>query len=209
MAVSFYGDVAPILAMHCNGCHGDSSGLSLRSYDNLLRGGNMGKVLIAGDAENSLLIQFVDGRRGEAHRMPLGGRPLSAKQIETLRRWIDEGAKSDDPVLAVKQIHRLKDVKLPARINCRVAASGYLTVEVLHPATGAVLWSETASLKSPPERNDAGAPGEWLHWQVRPAPGWPAEVNVQLSIEHAAARPDSVEFSASPLQPPKLDTPRN
>src|SRR6188768_4329264 len=144
MPVSFYGDVAPIFAMHCNGCHGESSGLRLRSHDDLLRGGNLGKALIAGDAQNSLLIQFVDGRRGEAHRMPLGGRPLSAKQIETLRRWIDEGAKADDPARAVKQIHRLKDVKLPARINCRVPVSGYLTVEVLHPATGVVLWSETA-----------------------------------------------------------------
>ena len=183
--VSFHADVAPIFAMHCNGCHGEAGKLSLRSHSDALRGGNLGKIIIVGDAERSLLIHFVDGRRGEAHRMPIGGRPLSARQIETLRRWIDEGAKTDAP--AAKQILRRTDVRLPTRITCRIPVAAYLTIELLHPATGAVLWSETASLKSPPEQNDAGPPGQPLHWDLRQAPGWPAAVNVQLTIEHAAS----------------------
>ena len=197
MPVSFYSDIAPIFAMHCNGCHGDAGGLSLRRHGDALKGGNMGKVIIAGDAERSLLIQFVDGRRGEAHRMPIGGRPLSARQIETLRRWIDEGAKADAPI--AKQIHRQVDVKLPARITVRVPVSAYLTIEVLRPGTGAILWSETASLKSPPEQNDAGPPGTPLHWNLRPAPDWPAAVTVQLSIQHTASQPQNIEFSTTPF----------
>ena len=197
MPVSFHSDVAPIFAMHCNGCHGDAGGLSLRRQSDVLKGGNMGKVIVAGDAERSLLIHFVDGRRGEAHRMPIGGRPLSARQIETLRRWIDEGARADAP--AAKQRYRRADVKLPARIAVRVPVSAYLSIEVLHPGTGAVLWSETASLKSPPEQNDAGAPGTPLHWDIRRAPAWPAAVTVQLSIEHAASLPESIEFIATLL----------
>ena len=197
MPVSFHGDVAPIFAMHCNGCHGDAGGLSLRRHSDVLKGGNMGKVIVAGDAERSLLIHFVDGRRGEAHRMPIGGRPLSARQIETLRRWIDEGAKADAP--AAKQRYRRTDVKLPARITVRVPVSAYLAIEILHPGTGAVLWSETASLKSPPEQNDAGAPGAPLHWDIRRAPDWPTAVTVQLSIEYVVRKPLNIEFSTTPI----------
>ncbi len=130
MPVSFHVDVAPLFAMHCNGCHGNAGGLSLRSYAATLKGGNSGKILIAGDAERSLLIHFVDGRRGEAHRMPIGGRPLSARQIENLRRWIDEGAKEDAP--AAGHIHSKMAVNLPARINCIVSVAAYLTIVTEH-----------------------------------------------------------------------------
>ena len=95
MAVSFHHDVAPIFAYHCNSCHGDAGGLNLRTYQSALEGGNKGKLLIAGDPDNSLLIHFTDGRRGPAHRMPLDGPPLSQQQLQTLRRWIAEGARED------------------------------------------------------------------------------------------------------------------
>ena len=52
-------------------------------------------AVIPGDPERSLLIHFIEGRRGEAHRMPLGGRSLSPAEIEMFRRWIAEGAKPD------------------------------------------------------------------------------------------------------------------
>ena len=74
--VSFGREVAPIFAMHCNGCHGDAGGLSLRSYKDLIKGGNLGVIVVPGNADGSLLIHFLDGRRGEAHRMPKEGRPL-------------------------------------------------------------------------------------------------------------------------------------
>src|SRR5687768_432756 len=93
--VSYHQDVAKIFAYHCNGCHGEARGLSLRGYKEAMAGGNKGKVIIAGDAENSLLIHFIDGRRGEAHRMPIGGKPLRPALIGTIRRWINEGAKED------------------------------------------------------------------------------------------------------------------
>ena len=77
--ISFSRDVAPILALHCNSCHGDAGGLSTRSYSELMAGGNLGKVVLPDNPAGSLLIQFIEGSRGEAHRMPLGGRPLSAR----------------------------------------------------------------------------------------------------------------------------------
>src|SRR5262245_40040323 len=89
--VSYSREVAPILALRCNGCHGEAGRLSTRTHAALLAGGNLGRVVIAGDAENSLLIHFVEGRRGEARRMPIGGRPLATAEIQVVRRWIDEG----------------------------------------------------------------------------------------------------------------------
>lgn len=197
--ISFSGDVAPIFAMHCNGCHGDVGGLDLRSYRAAMTGGNLGKVIIAGDAERSLLIHFVDGRRGQARLMPVGGRPLSGAQIETLRRWIDAGAIEDNPANASREKRRIDAVPIaadrPIRITCTVPVQAYLTVSVSDPTTGAILWTEVAALKSPKEQNDAAEPGQPLHWVVRAAPGWPAAVDVQLSIEHAATKSFDIAFS--------------
>src|SRR5262245_23484980 len=126
--VSYSKEVAPVLAMRCNVCHGDAGGLSTRTYTALMAGGNMGKVVIGGDAERSLLRHCVDGRRGEAHRMPLGGRPLSAGEIDLLRRWINEGARHDTAMLP--RYEQTLEAELPAgrtlRITCRPEISAYL-----------------------------------------------------------------------------------
>lgn len=72
--VSYSADVAPIFAMHCNSCHGGAGGLSTRSWKELMQGGHLGKLVIPGDSDRSLLLHFIDGRRGAEQRMPLGER---------------------------------------------------------------------------------------------------------------------------------------
>jgi mono/diheme cytochrome c family protein len=96
--VSFASDVAPILFENCNGCHiggqRASGNLRMDTFGGLLRGGDSGNVLEAGNAAASLILARVKGEQGA--RMPAGGRPaLNAKQIETLQTWIQEGAKFD------------------------------------------------------------------------------------------------------------------
>src|SRR5688500_755064 len=95
-SVSYSRQIAPILAMNCNLCHGanpesTAGGLSTRTLADLNRGGNLGPVIVAGDPDRSPLFQFVSGARGEAHRMPLGGAPLTAGEVDVIRRWILEG----------------------------------------------------------------------------------------------------------------------
>lgn len=198
--VSFSQDVAPVLALHCNGCHGDGGGLSTRSYAALMAGGNLGRVVIAGNADGSLLIHFLDGRRGEAHRMPLGGQPFSAARIEMFRRWIDEGAK-DDAAPPAGQTLRLPKVPMPRgkalRVSYRVSAACYLTLTVREGRR--VLFEDVASVKSPAERVDAGEPGQQLFWDVRAAPDWPKAVTIELRIQYAAAPLDDTEFHAQPV----------
>src|SRR5712692_3036815 len=81
-----------ILEKHCWACHGADkmSDLDLRSRATMLRGGKRAPAVVAGKAEESLLYQAVSGR-GEL-KMPFGKSPLPADDVETLRRWIDEGA---------------------------------------------------------------------------------------------------------------------
>ena len=198
--VNYHHQVARIFAYHCNGCHGEAGGLSLRSYEEAMAGGNKGKVIVGGNAGGSLLIHFLEGRRGEAHRMPAEGAALSSIAIATIRQWINEGASPGNELPANKRT--LTNVRMErgkvTRIICRMPVQAYLVLKAIHPATNIVLWTEVASIKTPKEGNDSGQPGDLLHWDLVPAPNWPALVTVQLAIEYAADDSAKVEFSAAP-----------
>ena len=49
------------------------------------------RVIQPGKSEQSRLVQRILGLNGEP-RMPMGGAPLKAEQIELIKRWIDQGA---------------------------------------------------------------------------------------------------------------------
>ncbi|MEP6756210.1 MAG: hypothetical protein ABJA67_11970 [Chthonomonadales bacterium] len=93
--VSYKRQIAPIFASNCNGCHNaktPQSKLTTENFHGLSTGGRRGKCLVPGKSVDSLLIQFVDGRK--TPRMPVGG-SLKPAEIALLAKWIDEGAKSD------------------------------------------------------------------------------------------------------------------
>ena len=57
--VTFAKDIRPLFETSCFRCHGQDrqkGGLQLTSLDSVLRGGEDGKVLVAGDSKNSLLV---------------------------------------------------------------------------------------------------------------------------------------------------------
>lgn len=91
---SFRADISPILTNRCAtvGCHiaGGPHGVDLRTYDTLSTGGDAGAIVIAGNARESEVVkQIVQGR------MPPGGPPLEAAQIQSIIDWINEGAKNN------------------------------------------------------------------------------------------------------------------
>ena len=99
--VDFVRDVRPIFVKHCYACHGaekQKSGFRLDVKAAARRGGELYGVSIrAGDAASSPLIQLVtDSEVGL--RMPPDGAGLSPAEIDTLRRWITEGAVWPDGV---------------------------------------------------------------------------------------------------------------
>lgn len=97
-AVHFETDVRPILKAHCWRCHGEEEerqgGLDARAARFLLKGGESGAAIVAGDHAKSLLYERV--KSGE---MPPEAKKLTPAQVETIARWIDAGAKTlrDEP----------------------------------------------------------------------------------------------------------------
>ncbi|WP_145388948.1 PSD1 and planctomycete cytochrome C domain-containing protein [Stieleria neptunia] len=99
--VDFVRDVQPIFQQHCVSCHGaenQKSGLRLDIKSEAFEGGDgWGPSLIVGQADESPLIELVTSE-DEGSRMPPEGEPLSATEIRTLTRWVDEGARWPDGV---------------------------------------------------------------------------------------------------------------
>jgi hypothetical protein len=98
-----------ILESSCVFCHQASrpkGGLDLSTREALLRGGESGPAVVAGDPEGSLLYQVVSHRREPPmpHRKP----KLSPERIELLAAWIRSGAPYGRPLVppaASKEAH--------------------------------------------------------------------------------------------------------
>ena len=65
------------------------SGLDLSSREAVLKGGSRGPSIVAGKAGESRLIEAVE-RKGKLAMPPTS--PLSAADVDVLRRWVDQGA---------------------------------------------------------------------------------------------------------------------
>ena len=97
-SVDFAREVKPILDAHCVSCHGpekQKSDYRLDSREAALAGGESGEVaIVPGKPEAGSLIRVVDGSDKDLFMPPRksDAKPLSAAQIETLRKWIAEGA---------------------------------------------------------------------------------------------------------------------
>ncbi len=86
--VDFVRDIQPIFQARCAGCHGPQKAMAQLRLDN---NQSAARVITPGDGKTSRLLRRILGEGGEA-RMPRGGEPLAAGQVELIRRWIDEGA---------------------------------------------------------------------------------------------------------------------
>ncbi|MCW3100172.1 MAG: hypothetical protein JWL77_5790 [Chthonomonadaceae bacterium] len=96
--VSFSHEIAPILLKRCTGCHGERTnqgGYRAHNFQSLLKAGASGSApVVAGKPTESVLFQRIVAKV-EPIRMPKSDDPLSAAQIELIRKWIAEGAKFD------------------------------------------------------------------------------------------------------------------
>lgn len=93
--VDFAKEIQPTLTASCAECHGaaqQKGGFRADSKDDLLKGGkSYGKVVLPGNSAKSPLIAIVSGKdediaQPEKHK-------LDAKQVESLKKWIEQGAK--------------------------------------------------------------------------------------------------------------------
>ncbi len=96
--VDFHRDIAPILREYCVGCHNndDLDGeLSVETFKLLMKGGENGTPIEPGDRAGSLLAKVLT-KRAKPYMPPRREPQLSPAQVNTLLRWIDQGAKSPD-----------------------------------------------------------------------------------------------------------------
>jgi len=100
--VSFAQHVQPILEKNCLSCHleggegYEASGFSMENYEDLMEGTNFGPMIIRGDSAGSNMLVLMEGRADPSISMPHGAmKPVAKADIETIRIWIDQGAKNN------------------------------------------------------------------------------------------------------------------
>jgi hypothetical protein len=87
--------VRPVFVEHCYKCHSAGAekvkgGLLLDTREGLLKGGDSGPAIVAGDPDKSLFIKAV--RYTDEHlQMPPKGQKLSDQQIADLEAWVKMG----------------------------------------------------------------------------------------------------------------------
>ena len=82
-----------LLSEKCVLCHGDKkreSGLDMRSVAAMLKGGESGPALVAGDAEKSFLFE----RLAVGEMPPREDERLSGAEVALIRDWINRGGKA-------------------------------------------------------------------------------------------------------------------
>jgi len=173
--VDFATDVMPILRQNCVGCHGPAQQLSGMRMDRKSAVINR-RGVVPGSSENSFLFHRISGTAYGMQMPPTG--PLRPEQIETIRKWIDQGAEWPDslaneaelPPLNPKAVAMVESLRTgdqqaflksasddPKLLNARGP-------EGSTPFMYAVLYSNAAMLErllkqgaDPNKRNDANA----------------------------------------------------
>jgi WD40 repeat protein len=91
--------VAPLFDKYCMDCHSATDpehGLVLETYDSLMKGGESGPAIKPREADESLLVKFLEGRSGKQGRnqfMPPGkAKKLNASEMAVIKAWINAGA---------------------------------------------------------------------------------------------------------------------
>jgi hypothetical protein len=103
---SFAGEIQPIFTSSCASlqCHGaaEQAGLKLTAGDARAELVDVPSTsepaflrVATSDADTSYVIVKLEGDQSVGGRMPLGGQPLVADEIQLIRNWIDEGAKDN------------------------------------------------------------------------------------------------------------------
>jgi WD40 repeat protein len=148
-AQTYTNEIAPLIEKRCGGCHAGEAKMgefSVNTFATLMSGGNHGKPVVAGRAEESLLYQIVIGKAYP--RMPMDGTTLSDGETNLIRDWINAGAKgptSPEPVRPVSSAAPLIRPKGPVKNQIFsiawqpngniLALAGYRTVTLIDSQT--------------------------------------------------------------------------
>lgn len=119
--ISFNQHIRPILNNNCTGCHGGvgkQANISFIYRSEALGRGHSGRLtIVPGDPDASELIARVE-TNDVSIRMPYKAPALPDKDIQVLRKWIEQGAQWEEHWAFIKpQAQKLPEVKNQALIN--------------------------------------------------------------------------------------------
>ena len=100
-----------VLKENCFRCHDEGKrkgGLVLTTRELALKGGDEGKAIDLKNPEESLLLELMR-ENGDPHMPPK--KQLSEKEIEAVERWLRDGAKWDEGVLAELPVRKINTWK--------------------------------------------------------------------------------------------------
>lgn len=93
--VDFASQIQPLLEVKCLECHNPDKvkgDLLMHTAEAVLKGGESGPGLVAGQPDKSEIIKRIALPKGHDDIMPPKGEPLSTQQIDLLKRWVAQGA---------------------------------------------------------------------------------------------------------------------
>jgi len=101
--VDFKKEVWPVLQQNCIACHNTTKfkgDFNMESLETMMKGGESGPALVKGHAEQSNMFKLAAGEGDEV--MPpaknnVGARRLTKPEVDTLKKWIDQGARGFAP----------------------------------------------------------------------------------------------------------------
>ena len=93
--VSYQMDVQPLFDSSCTSCHGNQGKLSLSTYQNTMKGGESGSVIIPNNGSESLLVKKLNGTASGQRMPPDSKYHWSETKIVLVTKWIDQGAKNN------------------------------------------------------------------------------------------------------------------
>ena len=117
--------VAPMLNSRCSDCHNPDqrqAELDMSTYENLMRGGETGRVVSAGRPEVSELIARVTLPEDDEAFMPAEGRtPLTQRQVEIISWWIGIDATTGT---LLGEIEGALDAEITELLNAELGLTG-------------------------------------------------------------------------------------
>jgi hypothetical protein len=177
----FENRIAPLIAQHCLECHDTATkegGLDLSRRVAALAGGGSGKVIVPGNAAESLLWQLVaDGQ------MPQDRKPLAPDQKQQLREWIDAGASWS--VEVIEPVAPVRAPRFADHVVRRLTVPEY--IETVRSAVGINIEHDARRILPPDLRADGFSNTAY---------------NLNVDLEHVQAYAELAEIAVGRMDVP-------